>query len=686
MKNWLSVFSIIAVILMLGSGCTTIEPIAENSPQKQVKPNVILIHGFGNIVAPGTDLVKWGMTEFYWGRWVEEAFSDVETKYIYWDSTKRIEQQLGDIVDQFNSHLEAGHCPVGCLVFTHSTGGLVIDVLMSRAYESRGRMNDFSQIWDKTIASVNIASAAGGVGLATILTDLVMGSCNVVLESLFSFIECGKPASMGTGHDLRPDEARFINHSDNVRTPSLMIAGFGLMMPDFIRLSLFGTNDGLVAMHSACGGNSFPISEEEAPESCSPILAPDGEVKPQKAPDLYRNHYPVIMTKEGHVSQLRRGLLNIDFISTKTETLVFYENSGAIGRQIPQKFSGVKTLNVNHNSSHLSDIVGDYFDLRAEHLSDSSNNPGVLSREDFHSNLLAISKSFERSLEYPLYSRPLFWQDHALLNSNESNTIYRDFNKNSYTAAIILPQYVMFRESVVPITFRVVQSKDKALPEIEYVKGEIISGEGTVTNEFDLQLTASKSSELLYKIDFMPSETDYSQWSPEVNLKISFKPKGKKKETLTKMFKVVTSIASITDKGQERVEGPNLVIPLDLEVKQPGYYRVTGNLFSRETGQPIAHLIGEEPAVDFNGTIMLKVYSKVLKEKNESGPYLLKDIMITRLPDSFEEPRQFGDASGQQFEIEGFELNLYSEKTVTVEYEQSKLKQFQHFVNSLVEE
>jgi hypothetical protein len=181
----------------------------------------------------------------------------------------------------------------------------------------------------------------------------------------------------------------------------------------------------------------------------------------------------------------------------------------------------------------------------------------------------------------------------------------------------------------------------------------------------------------------MPTENETSSWSPEVNLKVSFKLKDGKKESLTKMFKYIPSVASITAKGQERVDGAQLLIPLELDVERSGSYKITANLFSQTSKKPIAHLVGEESLLESGGTVWLKVSAILLKEQKDPGPYLLQDIIIARIPDSFEEPRMFGDATGRQFEIEGFELNHYSEEEEFDSFEQAKVKRFQQYVKSL---
>ncbi len=669
--------------LFLLNSCASHDTEMARSPKESKKPNVILIHGYGNILAPDTDLIKWAMTEFYWGRWVKEAFSDVEVRYIYWDATKRIEHQLGDIVEQFNGYLEEGHCPNGCLVFTHSTGGMVIDILLARSYESRGKTNDFSRIWDSTIASVNIASAAGGVGLANVLTDLVMGNCNAVLSTLFPFVECGNPSSLGAGHDLRPDEARFINQSDYVRTPSLMIAGFGLMMPSVIRLSLKGENDGLVAMHSACGGNRYPESDETAAQSCSPVLAPDGTVKPQRVPDLYRNHYPIMMTKEGHVSQLRRGALNIDFITTKTETLVLYNEQGELSKKLPERFNELPSLNIRHGETHLTDIVGDYLNLRKDGLKANKTDKGKLTRSDFRSNMKNIAISFDKEMSYPMYSRPLRKSDYALLNPGSTTTAFMEYKRKGFSAAIESARYLYFHEDSISVALLLRSYKNRPLPEMETIKGEIVDQDGKTVKSLNLTKSQSDSDLIRYEVTVHPDELSKIKNATEINFLFKIKPVRKKSETITKMLKYLPSVARVTGRGLHQVDGENLIIPVNLEVDKPGVYKMTANLFSKATGEPIAHLIGETEDLAHLGSINLKVLGEVLKEKQEKGPYLLKDFTIIRIPTTFDESRQYGDATTVEFELDSINLDQFELKGMPPVYEQRKLKSFQEWVKSL---
>lgn len=670
------------VFLLIGwpvTTCTAFETISRPD-----KPNVILVHGYGNILAPGSSIMQNIMTQYYWKTWLEEAFHDVEVKYINWDSTQRIESQFKTIVSQFNTHLTDGHCEHGCIAVTHSTGGLVIDMLLSRALESRGKANDFSPIWDATIFSINIASAAGGIGLASTLTDTVMGNCNSLITTLLPFVECGKPASLGAGHDLRPNEARSINHSDNVRTVSFMIAGGGNMAPDLISSQLMGNNDGLVAMHSSCGGNRYPFSGHTAPESCSPFQAADGSIRPQRAPALYRQHYPIIMTEEGHLSQLYRNLLNFDYLKEKKESLIFYNEDGKIIPPPKSRQSAAVAVPriTDTKDRHLPAVVGELFGLRSER--EPIHAPRVKthgSKDDFRRAVRSITTAYAKSLRYPLFSRPLYDTDYSLLHPNNFIVEHKFFNNRSYSAAIVLPQYVLFKGSEIPVTLQLTNYDDTPLPEITSAAAEILDGNGITVLTKHLKLQNSTRQEKIFQASLKISNEIDAILPDDMNLKVTFNNASGKRQVLTTMFRYVQSVGTILNKGPEKIDGQYLIIPITVNVVKKGDYKLTANLLSLFDEEPIAHLIGENLISGPAGIIELRVDSSVLRLKNNPGPYILKDFTLSRVPGSFLEKRMSGNCSSMDFFIKKRNLDSYEAVQYSDPFEQKKLQKLKHFFN-----
>ncbi|MBF0240726.1 MAG: hypothetical protein HQM12_23760, partial [SAR324 cluster bacterium] len=240
--------------------------------------------------------------------------------------------------------INSGHCANGCVTITHSTGGLVLDMLLTRANES-GISGAQAKIINNTILGVEIASAAGGVKATDIAVDVLesancsWGIGEFVIETTLKVLgvdyDCDHPESLGATYDLNVAVARANNHSDSVTIPILNVAGYGHFTNDIMKPFLEGTNDGVVAMHSSCGGNRFGSYE-----SCSRTLGKDGEYNDTfNAPNTYKNHFPYIMTEEGHGSELYPCLVDfhisvlsddpldglvcvVPFIKYRTETVV----------------------------------------------------------------------------------------------------------------------------------------------------------------------------------------------------------------------------------------------------------------------------------------------------------------------------------------------------------------------------
>ena len=343
----------------------------ENSAEQNARTgslDVIMIHGWGNVF----DNQTWAsdtLSEVYWAYWTTRMqLMGLNVKHIEWDTKRRINDQFDEVVDQYQSYLNSGHCANGCAVITHSTGGLLMDMLLARSYDSYNTANDFSDIWESTTVVVEIASAAGGVSVAEFAVDVGMGVCNnwvveQALKLLIPFVECGQPDSVGATYDLVPSVARSINRADDGRTPVLMVAGFGNFTGNILKPFLKGTSDGVVAMHSSCGSNQFGSYE-----SCVSNMGPDGHLASYDAPNgNYTNHFPYMMTKEGHGSELAPGLVNTDLFSKKTETLI--DNHGYSDLSNSQYTSGAwwwkkvyKRISQGENH-HLSTVILDHFNF-----------------------------------------------------------------------------------------------------------------------------------------------------------------------------------------------------------------------------------------------------------------------------------------------------------------------------------
>lgn len=148
----------------------------------------------------------------------------------------------------------------------------------------------------------------------------------------------------------------------------------------------------------------------------------------------------------------------------------------------------------------------------------------------------------------------------------------------------------------------------------------------------------------------------------------------------TATVKLYEAAARLMRLGETRVEGADLVIPANFEVTRPGQYRVSANLFRSEGGEPVSHLNAEFALTAQNSAGLLKAHAVTLRAKEAAGPYVLRDVDITRLPDKPGDVSGHGSAVSHEFEVRGFPLDAYSHEP----YEDPATKQRLEFLQKMV--
>lgn len=129
-------------------------------------------------------------------------------------------------------------------------------------------------------------------------------------------------------------------------------------------------------------------------------------------------------------------------------------------------------------------------------------------------------------------------------------------------------------------------------------------------------------------------------------------------------IKLFESTANLEHIGDSYVEDAHLIIPVDLFAELPGYFRVQANLFDEFGVTPVAHLT-EEIYTDESALLSgaFKVHIATLKEKGIYGPYLLKNINITKIPTKPDyKPRYGAIDNTSTYAIAGFDLDQYEDE------------------------
>ena len=137
----------------------------------------------------------------------------------------------------------------------------------------------------------------------------------------------------------------------------------------------------------------------------------------------------------------------------------------------------------------------------------------------------------------------------------------------------------------------------------------------------------------------------------------------------------ISTMAAIEDVASAEIVDEYLNIPVYVATQKPGYHRVRGNLYDRETGEPLVHLRAEGQINSNADILTLKAHISALKAAGSEGPYELRDLSLQRLPSKPDYITEFGKAGQKVYDINGFSFSEYLDKPYVNEKSQRIAKE-----------
>ncbi len=165
--------------------------------------------------------------------------------------------------------------------------------------------------------------------------------------------------------------------------------------------------------------------------------------------------------------------------------------------------------------------------------------------------------------------------------------------------------------------------------------------------------------------------------SPEMVAKLNVVV-GNRDLNTTVPFRYRVAAAQISGVQQSRPEGPELIVPLELNVFEDGYYFVRGLLVDASNGRPLIQLQAESRLATGRGTINLNAHISALQAQQSEGPYLLQNISGYRGAEVGEALDTPTSVTQQQFNVDGFPFSDYDNEEFVDELAQERLD----FLNS----
>ncbi|RVT48189.1 hypothetical protein EMM73_02540 [Rheinheimera sediminis] len=276
-------------------------------------------------------------------------------------------------------------------------------------------------------------------------------------------------------------------------------------------------------------------------------------------------------------------------------------------------------------------------------------------QEELQQSFSLLSQVYAAELSYPPYSRPLSAADYQLLNPNHFDTVALPLEGGA-SASLVLPKYrFSYPETVV---FTLVM--EGVSP--QYARAELREQQsGKVLAQADLTATPDSTE--------WPHQFDASEnWDGAMELVVLFEAEGKTQQLQTGLD-YSYPVATITGIGSSSTRGADLVIPVQLDVKKTGMYRLRANLFT-ESKQPLAVLTAEGKLTEGAATLDLKAFKQVLQQ--QGGPYWLGTFVLELRSARPGEVSRYGDSKEPGFMVDAINFGQLSDEPFVLSDEEKQ--------------
>lgn len=265
---------------------------------------------------------------------------------------------------------------------------------------------------------------------------------------------------------------------------------------------------------------------------------------------------------------------------------------------------------------------------------------------------------YEEISKYPPHSQPIQSEQH----------IHSFVNTNLPQASHPFP----FDDLATPIQLSI------ALDQINYFFGDPIQAEITIADTpaqaslsaravlMDLEgkvLAESGNAEIFdarANISFDTAAYANDNWPMEMNFGAYIDVNGYNL-FISAPFRINSASAELDSVGFSEPVAENLIIPINLNVKTPGYYYVAGILYSQTTTKPLIHLEAEGPLDEGLATLKLKAHIQALKHGADEGPYYIDNIRVERWSDERIPHDVAGKVPAANYPVEGYAFNDYQD-------------------------
>lgn len=322
----------------------------------------------------------------------------------------------------------------------------------------------------------------------------------------------------------------------------------------------------------------------------------------------------------------------------------------------PSKHLSQTVLSSNGNAEQP--LGSSAADLTVSQFPDTPDTEPSHTIEQLSAQVEDALEQFEELSKYPPTSQPILSEEHvhSFMNTSAPQAShpfpFADLEQ-PIQLSIELNQYNYFFGDAIHAQLSVGNVPESSSLSARAVLTDLAGEVLAETSNLDI-------SELRANVAFDTKAYNTSNWPLEMNFGAHVDVNGYHM-FISAPFRINTETAELDSVGFSEPVAENLIIPVNLNVKLPGYYFVAGILYSQQSNQPLIHLEAEGPLSEGQATLELKAHIQALKKSDDEGPYYLDKIRIERWSDELIPRDIAGKVPEAEYSVEGFPFNAYQD-------------------------
>jgi hypothetical protein len=290
-----------------------------------------------------------------------------------------------------------------------------------------------------------------------------------------------------------------------------------------------------------------------------------------------------------------------------------------------------------------------------------------------------VADIYEQRSKYAPYSLYLSSEQTDLINPNQSHESPRAYDIDGESVSILIKpfKYRFSTAQKVEVDIQIKASAEglSAITKLEtYVMATSSKEQWSMKTVIDIEEKGLRTILAEYDPSFElggVNEEDYT-----ILVKAIFN--GEPPVIQSAPIKIVKSIAEITGVGTSRIEGNDLIIPINITADKSGYYQVSASLFDVTSNTAISFLIAKERLSSGSNTLDAKVQGLVLLDKGFSGPFRLQGITLVKKSERPGIAEEYG-ISEENYAVDAIELNDFE----SIPYEDPMTEQRLEFMRNI---